>query len=138
MLSALLYGLDTGRGSSCWPPAYGLVWVGGGVNIAWVLQRGGWLTVALVVFIGILAGISFWQFFTLFHHLFFSGDSWLFLYSDTLIRLFPMRFWQDAFLFTGILDLVAGLGLGLGLLSKGKQGVITDDIIPTSARRHDG
>jgi hypothetical protein len=23
-------------------------------------------------------------------------DSWLFYYSDTLIRLFPIRFWQDA------------------------------------------
>lgn len=81
---------------------------------------GGWLTVGLVAVIGIFAGISFWQFFTVFHELFFTGDSWLFLYSDTLIRLFPMRFWQDAFLFAGALDVLGGLALGLGLLPKRK------------------
>jgi integral membrane protein (TIGR01906 family) len=82
--------------------------------------RGGWLTVGLVVVIGIFAGISFWQFFTVFHELFFTGDSWQFLYSDTLIRLFPMRFWQDAFLFAGVVDVLGGLALGLGLLPKRK------------------
>jgi integral membrane protein (TIGR01906 family) len=84
------------------------------------IWRGGWLTVGLVAVIGIFAGISFWQFFTVFHELFFTGDSWLFLYSDTLIRLFPMRFWQDAFLFVGALNVLGGLTLGLGLLPKRK------------------
>ena len=84
------------------------------------LRRGGWLTVGLVVLLGILAGISFWQFFTVFHGLFFKGDSWLFLYSDTLIRLFPMRFWQDAFLFGGALDVFGGMALGLGLRPKSR------------------
>jgi integral membrane protein (TIGR01906 family) len=99
--------------------------------------RGGWLTVGLVVVIGIFAGISFWQFFTVFHELFFTGNSWQFLYSDTLIRLFPMRFWQDAFLFAGVVDVLGGLALGLGLLPKRKKGVITGDIIPQSVRRYD-
>ena len=84
------------------------------------IWRGGWLTVGLVVVFGILAGISFWQFFTVFHELFFTGDSWQFLYTDTLIRLFPMRFWQDAFLFAGLLNVLGGLGLGLGLPPKRK------------------
>lgn len=84
------------------------------------IRRGGWLAVGLVVLIGVFAGISFWQFFTVFHELFFTGDSWQFLYSDTLIRLFPMRFWQDAFLFAGALDLFGGLALGLGLRLKRK------------------
>jgi integral membrane protein (TIGR01906 family) len=82
--------------------------------------RGGWLAVGMVAVIGIFAGISFWQFFTVLHELFFTGDSWLFLYSDTLIRLFPMRFWQDAFLFVGAMDALGGLALGLGLLPKRK------------------
>jgi integral membrane protein (TIGR01906 family) len=82
--------------------------------------RGGWLTAGLVVVLGLFAAISFWQFFTLFHELFFSGNSWIFLYSDTLIRLFPLPFWEDAFLFAGILDLVGGLALGLGLRSQGR------------------
>lgn len=73
------------------------------------LRWGGWLTIGLVLLLSLGAGISFWQFFTLFHALFFEGDSWLFYYSDTLIRLFPLRFWQDAFLFTGLLMLIGGI-----------------------------
>ncbi len=84
------------------------------------VRRGGRLTVGLVAVLGVLAGVSFWQFFTVFHELFFTGDSWMFLYSDTLIRLFPMRFWQDAFLFVGALDVLGGLALGLALPPKRK------------------
>jgi integral membrane protein (TIGR01906 family) len=79
------------------------------------IRRGGWLLAGLVVILGVLGSISFWQFFTVFHELFFKGNSWLFEYTDTLIRLFPMRFWQDAFLFVGILDIAGGLALALGL-----------------------
>jgi len=86
------------------------------------LIRGGWLMVGLASAVGVivLIGISidpniFWSFFTGFHSLFFEGDSWLFLYSDTLIRLFPIRFWQDAFLFAAIIALGGALGLALGL-----------------------
>jgi integral membrane protein (TIGR01906 family) len=82
------------------------------------LQRGGRLTLGLVVVLGIFAATSFWQFFTLFHELFFTGNSWLFLYSDTLIRLFPLPFWEHAFLFAGVLDVVGGLVLGLALRPK--------------------
>lgn len=84
------------------------------------LRNGGWLTVGLVAVLGILAGISFWQFFTVFHELFFTGDSWLFLFTDSLIRLFPIPFWQDAFLFAGVLDVLGGLALGLGLRPKSR------------------
>jgi integral membrane protein (TIGR01906 family) len=82
------------------------------------LKRGGWLTVGLVAVVGIFAAVSFWQFFTLFHELFFTGDSWIFEYSDTLIRLFPLRFWQDLFLFIPILIAICGLALGLFLKPK--------------------
>jgi integral membrane protein (TIGR01906 family) len=77
------------------------------------IRGGGWASVGLVVVIGIFAALSFWQFFTIFHGLFFSEGSWMFLYSDTLIRLFPMRFWQDTFLFVGIITFVGGLILAL-------------------------
>jgi integral membrane protein (TIGR01906 family) len=79
------------------------------------LWRGGWLTVVEVAAIAVFATTSFWQFLTDFHSLFFEGDSWLFLYSDTLIRLFPVRFWQDTFLLVGVIALAGGLALGLGL-----------------------
>jgi integral membrane protein (TIGR01906 family) len=87
--------------------------------------RGGWLMVGLALSIGaiVVVGIAvnpdvFWEFFTLFHQLFFTGDSWLFYFSDTLIRLFPIRFWQDAFLLAAVVALGGGLGLVFGLKPK--------------------
>lgn len=53
--------------------------------------------------------ISFDALFTAFHKVFFVGDTWLFYFSDTLIRLFPMRLWQDAFIFMGIITVVVAL-----------------------------
>jgi integral membrane protein (TIGR01906 family) len=47
---------------------------------------------AAVVATGLLAWD--WLFVT-FHHLFFTGDTWLFPMDNTLIRLFPVEFWQD-------------------------------------------
>jgi len=89
------------------------------------LMRGGWLMVILAVIVALIAviGISidpnlFFSFFTGFHHLFFEGDSWLFLFSDTLIRLFPIRFWQDAFLWAAVIALGGGIALGLGMRAK--------------------
>jgi integral membrane protein (TIGR01906 family) len=79
------------------------------------LRRGGWLMIGLVVVIGLFGALAFWQLFTLFHSLFFEGDSWLFLFSDTLIRLFPIRFWQDAFLWAGVIAIGGALALALGL-----------------------
>jgi len=74
-------------------------------------KRGGWLTLILTLSLGLLASINFWEFFAQFHHLFFEGDSWIFLYTDTLIRLFPMRLWQDAFIMEGIIVIGGGLAL---------------------------
>jgi integral membrane protein (TIGR01906 family) len=82
------------------------------------LRRGGWLMVGLVVALGLFGAVAFWQLFTLFHGLFFEGDTWLFLYSDTLIRLFPIRFWQDAFLWAGVISVGGALALALGLREK--------------------
>lgn len=82
------------------------------------LRRGGWLMIGLTVVIGLFASIGFWRFFTLFHEIFFQGNSWLFEYSDTLIRLFPLQFWQDAFLWAGVIAIGGALGLALGLKPK--------------------
>jgi len=78
-------------------------------------KRGGFLTAGVLLVLAGFASISFWQFFTWFHSLFFSGDTWLFEYSDTLIRLFPIRFWQDAVAFIGGFTILVGLLLGFGL-----------------------
>lgn len=86
------------------------------------LRRGGWLMIGLAVAVGLTVVIGivanpnvFWNFFAGFHSLFFEGDSWMFLYSDTLIRLFPIRFWQDAFLLAAVIALGGGIALALGL-----------------------
>jgi integral membrane protein (TIGR01906 family) len=100
-------------------------WIGGwGDTYRLGLMRGGWLMVILAIAVGLIAliGIAvspnlFFQFFAGFHSLFFEGDSWLFLFSDTLIRLFPIRFWQDAFLWAAVIALGGGIALGLGLRS---------------------
>ncbi|HLV43996.1 MAG TPA: TIGR01906 family membrane protein [Aggregatilineales bacterium] len=66
-------------------------------SLARSLFAGSVLTIALIVAGLIAVATSFDWLFTQFHALFFEGDSWLFLNSDTLIRLFPIQFWIDAF-----------------------------------------
>lgn len=75
------------------------------------LARGGQITVGLIVLVLVFVALSFSALFTGFHRIFFEGDTWLFLYSDTLIRLFPLRFWQDVFISLGVLSLLGGLAL---------------------------
>ena len=76
------------------------------------LSRGGWLTTGVILSILLLVLVSFSELFTAFHRIFFTGDTWIFLYSDTLIRLFPLQFWQDAFILMGIFSLAGALILG--------------------------
>jgi len=85
------------------------------------VSKGGWLTAGLLGTILFLSIVSFRSLFTSFHRIFFEGDSWLFKYSDTLIRLFPMRFWQDVFLVFGITTLTGGILLGWLLSRKNRN-----------------
>lgn len=75
------------------------------------LSRGGQAAVMIVLVLLVFIAISFDTLFTEFHHLFFQGDTWLFLFSDTLIRLFPMRFWQDVFITLAGVTLLGGAAL---------------------------
>ena len=70
-----------------------------------VAQRGAYITIGFIIFVLISVGISFSALFTGFHKIFFEGETWIFLYSDSLIRLFPMQFWQDAFFLLGVISL---------------------------------
>ena len=76
------------------------------------LARGGRLTAGLIVVLILALILSFDWVFVGFHKIFFEGDTWIFRYSDTLIRLFPVRFWQDAFITVGVLALLGGALLG--------------------------
>lgn len=72
-------------------------------------KKGGQGVIWVIATILIFVVLSFNQLFTWFHKLFFTSGTWQFYTSDTLIRLFPMRFWQDAFIFTGVISLILGV-----------------------------
>jgi integral membrane protein (TIGR01906 family) len=85
------------------------------------LSLGGWLSVILIVVTLVAVLIGFSVFFVFFHGIFFESGTWVFRFSDTLIRLFPERFWRDTFLAIGIISLVGGLALGFGFRKKPDQ-----------------
>jgi integral membrane protein (TIGR01906 family) len=82
-------------------------------------SKGGWLTLCLIGLVLVAVVVSFDALFTAFHKVFFVGDTWLFYFSDTLIRLFPIRLWQDAFIFMGIITIVLALFFALYGREKG-------------------
>lgn len=65
------------------------------------LFSGGLLTLTLIAGLGIFVLVNWETFFTQFHELFFANGTWTFEYSDSLIRLYPVRFWQDTALTIG-------------------------------------
>ncbi len=69
-----------------------------------------------LILMAVLTGaliVSFPVVFVGFHRIFFEGDTWLFAYSDTLIRLFPERFWRDTFIALVVMTVVQGGALWL-------------------------
>lgn len=73
------------------------------------LIGGALLTIAAIVALAVGVLLAWDTFFTMFHELFFAAGSWTFDYTDSLIRLFPERFWQDAALTIGGLTLTGAL-----------------------------
>ena len=82
------------------------------------LVRGGRLTIVLVGGIILFVLAAFGIFFIAFHEVFFDPNTWTFAFSDTLIRLFPERFWRDAFLVVGLIAVLGGAGLAFGFRKK--------------------
>ena len=94
-------------------------WLGGWIEAyRHGLGRGGWLTAILVAFILLFVLVSFGVLFVAFHNIFFQPGTWMFEFSDTLIRLFPERFWRDIFIYVGLL--AGGSGLLIGFLLRKK------------------
>ena len=73
------------------------------------VSAGGWLTLGLLGLVLVTVILNFSALFTVFHKVFFVGDTWLFYFSDTLIRLFPMRLWQDLFIAIGAFSIAGAL-----------------------------
>jgi integral membrane protein (TIGR01906 family) len=105
--------------------AFAAAWIGGAAALAcglWLARRnrrmllnalrsGALLAIGLVAAIAISAVLAWDTFFTAFHGLFFAGGSWVFAYSDTLIRLFPEQFWFDAAIVVGALTVLGALAI---------------------------
>jgi len=79
------------------------------------LLSGGWLTILLLGSVIAFVAISFGVIFVAFHEVFFAPGTWLFFHTDTLIRLFPERFWRDMFIYVGGLSVLGALVLILAL-----------------------
>jgi integral membrane protein (TIGR01906 family) len=72
------------------------------------LRTGGAITVCLVAVIGLGVIVAWQTWFVFFHQVFFAAGSWTFNYSDTLIRLFPEKFWYDTGLTVASLSVITG------------------------------
>ena len=77
------------------------------------LRTGAIVTIVLLVALVFFVLIGFDTFFTDFHRVFFSGDTWQFSFSDTLIRLYPPQFWFDAATVIGVTTIIEAIVLGV-------------------------
>jgi integral membrane protein (TIGR01906 family) len=100
-----------------------LIWIVGFAALAIPRQRrrvaaatlltGGLFTLGLLTVIGVVMAVSWWEFFQAFHRIFFTEGTWVFLYTDTLIRLFPMQLWTDVAVVAVVLLVVEAILIGI-------------------------
>lgn len=74
------------------------------------IRNGGWATIGILVGLGLFMIVAWNTFFVQFHELLFPAGSWTFYTTDSLIRLFPEKLWQDVGAY------IVGGTLGLGIL----------------------
>ncbi len=80
-----------------------------------VISRGGKVTLALVVVVGLLSAVAFNQLFLLFHLVSFSNDFWqLDPGRDYLIAMFPQNFFFDATMLIALSTVALALILAFG------------------------
>lgn len=94
----------------------GVVFLKSGERIAFAsaIKQGGIVSSVIILTVGLLAIFAWDAWFELFHRFLFVPGTWLFSYSDALIRLFPVEFWFDATVTLAIIGFVGGLALALG------------------------
>jgi integral membrane protein (TIGR01906 family) len=94
----------------------GVVFLKSGERVAFAsaIKQGGLVSSGIILAVGLLAVFAWDTWFELFHRFLFVPGSWLFSYTDSLIRLFPYQFWFDATITLAIVSFVGGLVLALG------------------------
>ena len=85
--------------------------------IALWLRRGSLIAAVAIVVIGVASLVAFDQVFLLFHYLGFPEGNFLFdTRTDYLVRVFPLRFWEEITFFIGLLTLIeAAILYGIGV-----------------------
>lgn len=73
------------------------------------LMSGAAIVVVALFALIVYMALNFNSYFTNFHRVFFESGTWTFSLSDTLIRLFPLRFWSDVSLLIGGASLLEGM-----------------------------
>jgi len=75
------------------------------------LLGGAGVTLVILVAIVTYLSVDFNDFFVQFHGVVFAAGTWTFLFTDSFIRLFPEKFWEDAFTIIGGGAVVEALGI---------------------------
>jgi integral membrane protein (TIGR01906 family) len=78
------------------------------------LRWGSTLTLTILAALIAYMLINFDAFFLQFHQLFFQGTTFMFLFTDTLIRLYPVQFWSDAAITIGAMTTVSAVLVLIG------------------------
>lgn len=73
------------------------------------LLRGAIFTLGGIIAVVFGAIVAWDMFFSLFHQLFFADGTWIFYTSDSLIRLYPEKFWFDTALIIGVVVIGSAL-----------------------------
>jgi len=73
----------------------------------------GFFSLLFLVFAGIVSFTDYSKAFEIFHNYFFGKTSWKFHYTDTLLRIYPMKFWFDGSIVIAILSAILSLMLTL-------------------------
>jgi integral membrane protein (TIGR01906 family) len=75
------------------------------------LQAGGAAMLGIAAVLGALMLLAWDRFFVWFHELFFTGDTWQFRSTDTLLRLYPDEFWIGVAAWISAITVVWALGI---------------------------
>ena len=89
-----------------------------------VLQIGGFLTLAIPCFVGVVMALNFDKVFTIFHSIFFEGSTWIFdPQVDEIINILPQEFFMHCGVLIACFWLAAAALMLFAGYRKGKEAI---------------